>query len=50
MFHDRFNTWLSAIQDPQAFYHDVIEYAIENESYDRLATWKYERVHEINDS
>jgi hypothetical protein len=52
--HDRYNTFASSIQDPEAFHHDVYEIATDASSTDdfhrRLADRKQRRLLELNAS
>ncbi|KAH6685454.1 hypothetical protein F5X68DRAFT_262689 [Plectosphaerella plurivora] len=51
--HDRYNTFSSTIQDPEAFHHDVYEIAsdarTEDEFHRLLADRRQQRVDELND-
>lgn len=52
--HDRYNTFASSIQDPEAFHHDVWECSHEARSTDEfhelLASRREQRLRELNDS
>ncbi len=52
--HDRYNTFPSSIQDPEAFHHDVFEISHEADSpeefYRLLADRKQQRLRELNES
>ncbi|KAH7368886.1 hypothetical protein B0T11DRAFT_68154 [Plectosphaerella cucumerina] len=51
--HDRYNTFSSTIQDPEAFHHDVYEIASDARSEDEfhrlLADRRQQRIDELND-
>jgi hypothetical protein len=52
--HDQYNTFMSTIQDPEAFHHDVSEIAHEASTTDEfhrlMAARQQERIKELNDS
>lgn len=52
--HDKYNTFPSSIQDPEAFHHDVFEVSITasttDEFHELMAARKEQRIRELNDS
>ncbi len=54
MLHNKYNTFPSSIQDPQAFHHDLLEISLKaatsKEFYEELAIRKQKRFLELNGS